>query len=809
MLRSALPRSRMGKPYRDSLMSSWIVFGGEDQRQALMASRQQKRQTPRPTTNIVVRNGTVASQAGPSNARQGRRRRNRRRPPPASMRVLTNKNQGRRRGTRLQGLGNRVVAQRIVTTLGTVGANGSGEIETELAILLNPCTMKEATASNSYGPLQIFASTYTLFQIRSLKLHLKPLVGSAPVSGTVVRMSWNPACNPTQTSWSALGARKHSDTTPGRDGRFTLTARDLLGPKAGWYRTNTKGEPMMAFAGSLEIHTFGETRSTYKNEKYQGGLFLAELDVLWAFKDYSQQPGLTNLLKGDSGGNATIKTDDEGRLILTTPGTSTLARAARTTTASEIIWMVTDAIITAGAGAFPAPFSWLIRGGWWFLKRIAGAPTRSGDEQFMIYASINDARAGAPCIASTTVASPINIGQLHFQQITPGNTGIGDDIPSFRTIDYPQQTGPTRCYVTSLGMIKKGTQQLVPAACNWYNNLGGQMHQKGVGFESGGNKVATFNVYKADVITDVGPIDINMFTNRVPIKLYATSNWTVGYAVAGSYSHIQDSPNIWVSNLLVYVEYTRDHRFSGTWDVTRVTYPNTSYEAVVQTTREGQGDLWVKMEQGSWYIIQYAVQGIVRGHYYVGDLIVATDATQQIQNITPNPRNFTPQLTHANAGIFPAYSTGFYLTPFSTDAVTYSNNLQLEETTRVADQDTLSDLDPSFGYDDALEFPPPPSEDDLAEDEDEFEDPEEDEDEELELGPDDDYSDPPMSRLVVHPDAQQVYEQLRAKFPEREARLAANQLIPSGEYTQFAEMYHNALVDGLSPREARAFALGL
>ena len=169
-LKSALLPLKPGAPCLKSLMSSWIVFGGEDQRQHLMANRQQKR-APRTTTNIVVRNGSAATQARTSGQAAGnRRRRNRaRRAPQVNVRVLANKNQARRRSPRNQGLGNRVVVQRIVTTLGTVGANGSGQIETELAVLLNPSTMKEATGSNNYGPVQIYASTYSLFQ--TLQMH--------------------------------------------------------------------------------------------------------------------------------------------------------------------------------------------------------------------------------------------------------------------------------------------------------------------------------------------------------------------------------------------------------------------------------------------------------------------------------------------------------------------------------------------------------------------------------------------------------------------------------------------------------------
>nr|AKQ98299.1 capsid protein precursor [Porcine astrovirus 2] len=760
-----------------------------------MASRQRKSQ-PRNTTNIVVRNGAAANQAGPSRANQARRRRNRRKPQQTVVRVLSNKIQGRRRNPRVQGFGNRMVVQKIVTTLGTVGSNGSGSIETELAVLLNPSTMKETTGSNTYGPVQIYASTYSLFSIRSLKLHLKPLVGGSAVSGTVVRASWNPTSNPTQMSWSALGARKHSDTTPGREGRFILTAKDLKGPKDGWYRTNTKGEPMLSFAGSLEIHTFGETRSTYQNGQFTGGLFLAELEVVWAFKDYAQQPGLVNLLKGDSTGNTTVSTDQDGKLILSTPSTSRLARAARTTTASEIIWMVTDAIVQTAASGFPPPFSWLIKGGWWFHKRIAGAPVRSGTEQFTIYASINDARANVPCISSSLNASPISIGQLHFQQITPGNTGIGDDIPSMRAIDYPAQPEPTQCYVTSSTMIKLGTEQVIPSACVWYNKNGGQNHAQGIGFKFGNTKVATFNIYKVAVTTNAGPIDPSMFPNTIPFYLFTTQEWDLGRAVASSYHKIQEpNESIWISNVLFYVDTARKHPYDGLWNTTSVTYPTgaNTFTATIATTSASNSRLTVNLEQGGWYIAQFVIQGIITGQYSVGDNVIASIGRD---SVTQGSHTFTPAV--GSIGSLPTYMSAPQMTPFTTTTITSD-----------APSSRELDLEPSFGCDDSFEFPPPPIEEDSDVEGDEFEDPEDEDDEELELGPDDHYSDPPLSRLVVRPEAQLLYENLAAQFSDRVARLAVNQLHPSDEYSSFTELYHDALADGLSPREARAHALGL
>nr|QRD99495.1 MAG: capsid protein precursor [Mamastrovirus 3] len=768
-----------------------------------MANRQQKRM-PRPTTNIVVRNGPSSNQAGPSRAQQARRRRNRRKPQ-VNIRVLANQNKAVRRNPRRQNVGSRVVFQKITSTLGTVGSNGSDQIECELTCLLNPATMRETTGVNAFGPVAIYASTYALWKMTKCELRLKPLVGASAISGTVVRASWNPTSAPSQTSWSALGARLHADVTPGKDGRFVLSAKNLKGPKDGWYKTNTKGDPMMCFAGILEIHTFGKTKSTYTNTDFTGGLFLAELVTEWQFKDYTQQPGMFNLLKGEDTKEARVEADANGKLQLIVPPNSRMARAS-SGPASEIIWLVTDTVIQVGT-QFLGPFGWLIRGGWWLIKRAAGAPVRrDGSTAFDIYSSISDARAGVPCINGP---QPVNItvGGLHFQQITPGNTGADDNIPMGRAIDYPIQTTPTRCYVLSSAMFNRGTTQLVPATCTWYNKSGGQMHQRGAGFEGPDRKVATFNIYKVDATTDIGRINIDMFEHRVPIKLYGNSNQNVGWAVASSHSKVQDSHSIWVSSLLVYAEYPKAERFPGNWNISKVTYPDGNHLARVTTTNNHNGDIHISFEQGGWYILQYAVQGQVSDDYYVGDQVIATFSTQPVTDI-PTDYTFTPNLGQASVGVFPAFATGLQLTPFETSTVT-KGRPRSEGEIGIAEQTTYNDLEPSFGCDDALEFPPPPSEEDRVDSEEEFDDPEDDEDEELELGPDDDYSDPPISRLVVHPDAQQVYEQLRARFPEREARLAANQLIPSGEYTQFTEMYHNALVDGLSPREARAFALGL
>ncbi|AED89609.1 capsid protein precursor [Bovine astrovirus B76/HK] len=759
-------------------MSSWIVFGGEDQRQILMASRSQNRRAARTTTSIVVRNGPAATQGGggqPRQQQQQRRRRRRARQTTQMVRVLPVKNQSRRRGFRPSGVGNRVVYQKIVTTLGTVGSNGSGNLETELAVLLNPSTMKEATGSNTYGPLQIYASTYSLFQMRSLKLHLKPLVGASAVSGTAVRMSWNPTNNPTQTSWSALGARKHSDTTPGKDGFFRLTNRDLRGPKDGWFKTNTKGDPMMSFAGSLEIHTLGETRSTYQNGQYTGGLFLAELETNWAFKDYAQQPGFLNLVKGDSEAGAQITTDASGKILMQVPQNTRLARAASTTTAAEIIWMVTDAIIQAGTAAFPQPFQWLFRGGWWFIKKIAGAPVRSGYDTFEVYSSITDARSGAACVADQVAQTPVSVGSLHYQQITPGNTGITTGIQ--RAVEAPEQP----LVVTNSWRLPFNSDVERPGFDHWYHNSdGGQNPETGACVMADGRVRATFSVLRVQLF---GSPDPDRFENKVPVYLRVSSSSSplVGFAVAYHRAALTGTTNQFqVDTLLVYATNTDGANFERRWKGTRVQYPGTDGNLHIDTPVDGtQGRVRIQFRSGSWYILQFVTYG--------RPTAVLTAAGIEIINITTGPftsgNHTLPVAGTEDPGIVPVYGAGMVFTPLPSGELNYREL----PSPQVLDEDVYHDM-------------PPLEDGDSDDDED---------DPALEMEPGDDYDVPPLSRCVVHPSVQGTYELLLGTHPERDARLAVNQLHPSDEYKEFTTLYHDALVDGLSPKEARAFALGL
>lgn len=338
--------------------------------------------------------------------------------------------------------GSNIFKQRITATLGTVGANQGNEIELEMAALLNPALTKETTGSNQMGPLQMYAANYNLWRAENIIIRLTPLVGSSAVSGTAIRVSLNLSATPGSPSWSALGARKHKDTNPGKPLVMRIPGKALAGPKEGWFLTNTKADPQMCIGGSIEIHTMGKTMSTYQATAFQGPLFLCEMSAEWWFKNYNPEPGMTNLVKTEIQEQPeTIKINSKpGEPInISVPTTSSLARiaggpnVAADATPGEIIWSIFDTTMDLVTGGLPPPFEWLFRAGWWFVKRIANRKTSgthvagepdAGEVVFQVYQSISDAKNDVPCIATGTATSAnATLTGWHVTQVTPGNVG--------------------------------------------------------------------------------------------------------------------------------------------------------------------------------------------------------------------------------------------------------------------------------------------------------------------------------------------------------------------------------------------------
>nr|ADO30544.1 capsid protein [Porcine astrovirus 2 Shanghai/2008] len=345
------------------------------------------------------------------------------------------------------------IRQRATATLGTIGSNSSGKTELEACILTNPVLVKDNTGNNTFGPIVALGAQYSLWRMRYLNLKFTPMVGQSAVTGTVVRASLNPTATPSSTGWSGLGARRHLDIVVGKSAVFKLKASDLSGPREGWWLTNTNDSGDSTLGPSIEIHTLGTTMSAYQSQKFEGGLFLCELQAEWEFSGYAANPALVSLEKdkednvevnfeGGQGQPLTMLVSESSVFNTVAERRSTYAHgfARAGESKSDTIWQIVDNAVSAAEAIVPPPFGWLVRGGYWFVKKVAGrVRMRDGTNasKYICYASYQDALSDKPAIC-TGAASSSYTGRklvkanLQFTQMNEPSTGVGEVPTTFK-----------------------------------------------------------------------------------------------------------------------------------------------------------------------------------------------------------------------------------------------------------------------------------------------------------------------------------------------------------------------------------------
>lgn len=746
----------------------------------------------------------------------------------------------------------------VTATLGTVGANSGKQVETELIMMMNPALTKETTGSNQFGPVQMYASTYAQWTVSRVHVKATPLVGASAVSGTVARLSLNMTGAPTSSSWSALGARPHVDVTPGRTAVLRLSKKHFPGPKEGWYNCNTKGDPNMAIGGSIEVHTLGQTMSTYKNEQFTGGLFLLEMTATWKFRNYEPQPGLLNMIKGseDLGtGELKIKATEGQPIELQVPATSRLALATNQTT-SEIIWQIVDTAISAGTSAFPPPFNWLFKGGWWFIKKVANAPVTNGAPAaatYRVYASIQDARADVPCLASTTTEVDLAGQNLQFQQITPGNTGMGEEQQVMQTRSmsnnefhscgalwniYDQGTDKSQTFfAASHNCTNMMTPESLGSTQIWWPS-------EGIGFvPTGGNLqtgVSTVDVweYRGAFYQDGYQVEPSMLPNQIPVYAFFKEATTqqqrqIGFAVAAAQFSTYASGNI--TQVLFYA--TQDTQVAMKFGGLNSTDPVISYHwnrvlTCSNATTVNQGSTQYKSTAtGSWgamqfqrnvFVWQLAHVNLQEGHYYVASFgawrgrqqlklggrtpIYVNTQNPSSEGVMPADQGWLGNLDKIEpySGIDASGASIFWHT-FPSNTVVSVATPRMADVQRTLRELALDDFDPDSENDDECEPELLISDSDTGHDT----------DDDCERrypptpspGPDSYSKPPPLVLEKLTKKAREQFQQLVANgVPADVARVAAQESSPHPAYVNWRAAYHNALVDGCTPPTARSLA---
>lgn len=750
--------------------------------------------------------------------------------------------------------GSSIFKQRITATLGTIGSNQGDKIEMEMAALLNPALTKESTGSNQYGPLQMYAANYNLWRANSIVIKLTPLVGSSAVSGTAVRTSLNLAATPGSPSWSALGARRHKDTSPGKPMVMRIPGSALAGPKEGWFLTNTKHDPQMCIGGSIEVHTLGKTMSTYQATEFTGPLFLCEMTAEWWFKNYNPEPGMMNLVKTDiqeqpqqvkinskPGEPITISVPPNSMLARTTGGPNIAADA----TPSEIIWSICDTTMDVVTGALPAPFEWLFRAGWWFVKRIANRKTavdstpgepNAGEVTFQVFQSLSDARNDVPCIATSTAQSTnTEITGWHIVQVTPGNVGSPQaTMMMSRSADF------------TLDDIKIISEPLLGQSA-FYGHIFTQLPnacfvaQRAVGTPK--NKVYSYSAWHLNNPrfyqngNEVNPAQLS--SNPYPMLKKEGNQYTeIGTVFAAGYATIGTTPDynwttvLWrantTGNVTIQGTSNRTDRFvfvQPTQSPNNLNLPTTTY-TVALTDQMSMPARQIPIAAGEWYLsafvayrgrsefVNYGVPFYfsttdppsTTSSYDIGRPVFNVGAAMQTSmplTLTPPSASSVPSLTNFEVEqLRSLLNPGDLLPPPPSEY----NNLEMpplegeeEEPGAVGGAELQRDIKNwvEFGHRKRPPTPFSPIEE------------EEEEDEESDLD-DDDYAEvPSFVKNLLTSEAKKLLDDLKKMGLDHEkAMKAAQGAYPHPAVERWEAAYHNALVDGLSPPSARDCAWG-
>lgn len=342
---------------------------------------------------------------------------------------------------------------RVTASLGYIdGARDQGP-DLKMAVFLNPALCKSPGEDQNFGPLQTAASQFGLWKLSKVTIRATPLIGSSAVSGTIARLSVNTTQSPSTVTWGGLGARYHRDIPAGRTGSLVLSPRLTAGPRpGGWWLTDTNVEGNQSCGPVVELHVLGKTMSTYKNEAFEGQLFILELTGRWDFAEYANNPGLATLSRTtDDVSDLKILTDDKGELQLAVKEThaqrlfvleSFPAGSNATEGTGERIYQVINTGVSIASSVIPPPFGWLLKGGWWFVKQVLGKThTSNGDafNLFRVYPSLADAQNNRPAISTqANISHDIGGSRLEVNQLNTPNMGIAT-TSSLTTRSVPVQ----------------------------------------------------------------------------------------------------------------------------------------------------------------------------------------------------------------------------------------------------------------------------------------------------------------------------------------------------------------------------------
>nr|QKN88933.1 MAG: capsid protein precursor [Astroviridae sp.] len=380
-------------------------------------------------------------------------------------------------------------------TLGVISGQEQTGLNRQLRVSFNPLLMKASEGANT-TPLSIRGSMYELWKIAHAELRATPLSGFSNVVGSVGFMALTlNGLEAGADSIDTVKARKHVQMALGRPAKLRLTARDLAGPREGWWLVDTSEDPAEAYGPAVDLFLAYKTNNLMTTNStptsYLGSLWQIELKVTYMFSTYHPKPGLQNLVCEtlSDPANVTIKTTTDGSLVMSTTNTRLLRLleprvGGQTSGKSQTVWAVAGAAVEAAAGVL-GPWGWLLKGGFWLVRKIFGAAGRNaGETLYQVYPSITAAQQDQP-IYGGTGSSSVSIPVVHVSEVinpnpetNPAASGMQataapaperDDLTPYRPSSQPS---PLYGYTDSQEVASKPGSTFIFGNFRWRTTAG-------------------------------------------------------------------------------------------------------------------------------------------------------------------------------------------------------------------------------------------------------------------------------------------------------------------------------------------------
>nr|CBY02492.1 capsid protein precursor [Wood pigeon astrovirus] len=323
-------------------------------------------------------------------------------------------------------------------TVGTLSGQTNSGLNRQLRVPLNPLLMKMSEGTTT-TPLSIRASMYELWRIQYLEVVATPLTGFSGVCGSVgfMVLTLN-GLEASAESIDTVKARKHVQMPLGRLSKLRVAARELEGPRTGWWLVDTSQSPADSYGPAIDLMLAYETQNLLNTTSgttatYSGPLWQVEMRVVYHFSTYHPKPGLQSLVSQTLQNSETVTittSQEDGSLVMQVTDAQLLnILSPRTETGrkgkSQTVWAIAGAAVDAAAGVL-GPWGWLLKGGFWLVRKIFGGTSARTGATYQIYPSIEQAMSDQPIFGDPSGQQQVTIPIVHVSEVMNPNPESND-----------------------------------------------------------------------------------------------------------------------------------------------------------------------------------------------------------------------------------------------------------------------------------------------------------------------------------------------------------------------------------------------